>query len=314
MPKPTGESATLDPPTSPGGSFYDNPEHDMGDQLSALFGGAPEGDDEPLLDDDLEEVDPHTDPQPGDTPPAAPKPSKPKEKEETGEPSGSALEEQVARLVEQNARLMEALLAQSQPAPAAEPAPEEKLEEPEPLDDETMRMFQLGDPDATKRFQAWVRDLAYYQSKRGLADTLPRRVEAVLNTQQKEHADLTKRTETWYEKNAARVKAIRDGAPFTAAVTQLEGSGKLSPKYIEIQLDRILEHVEAQAKLYGVEATPNGATPPKSTPRGAVPKGFRPTTGGASRRAPEQGAQDPKAAVGSVDDLLGNRPMFGVGL
>lgn len=217
-----------------------------------------------------------------------------------------------ARLAASEARAQEltnALLAREAEAPQAEEA-EEELVEPTAPDEETLRLFQMGDPEATTKFTQWVKDVAYYQAARGLDARLPNRVEKTLNTLTGNQQQLASRVEAWWTKNGEKVAAIKGGVPFQKSIDALEKSGKLSPKYIEAQMDRVLEHVEEQARLWGVEVAPsNGKKPKPKTPTGPVARGFRPTSGGASRRTVDTGATTARDAANSVDALLGTGPM-----
>lgn len=293
------KTAVLDPPREIGGDFYNNPDHDASDALGALFGDSngadPEGDEDPHTE--------HFQPRVA----AKPEPVEPAE----GEPAGtSALEARLLALEERNQVLTQALLAREVEEPVQAEEEEPTLAEPGEPDEETLRLFQMGDPDATKKFITWVKDVASYQAAKGLDASLPKRVERTLNTMTTNQGNLTKRVEGWWGKNGEKVSAIEGGKPFQQALVALEQSGKLSHKYVEAQLDRLLQHVEEQAILYG--ATARAAKPgpePKPSPRGGVAKGFRPTSGGVSRRAPANAGESEREAANSVDALLGNRPL-----
>lgn len=308
------KAGLLEPPREAGGSFYEKPENDAGDILDSLFGGKATGDaDAQDSYDDPEEEDPHTD-RPEDVVPAAKSAPKQASAPPVSQPDDdrfTRMEAMLAQMQEQNARLQQALLqrdieAQPEPQPEEEALPAEPTEP----DEETLRLFQMGDPEGTKKFINWVKDVASYQAARNLDTSLPKRVEKTLNTLTESQGQLQSRIEGWWEKNGAKVAAIREGNPFRKAVERLEKSGKLSHKYIEAQLDRVLQHVEEEAKLYGAtEASTNGAAKPKPKPNGPVAQGFRPTTGGASRRALANARESEREAANSVDALLGTRPM-----
>jgi hypothetical protein len=308
--KQENERGLLDPPASPGGDFYANPENDAGDILDNLFGDHPSPEEAEDL-ADLEE-DPHTDPEGG----LHPTPTRTTPKAAAPAPAPDAdrfarMEAMLAQMQEQNALLQNALLQRdveqlAPPQEEEEPAPAEPVEP----DEEVLRLFQMGDPDATKKFINWVKDVAVYQAAKNLDTSLPKRVEKTLNTLTKDQGQLQTRVEAWWEKNGDKVAAIREGKPFQDALKRLEESGKLSHKYIEAQMDRVLQHVEEQARLYGVEASPtNGAPAAKPKPTGPVARGFRPTTGGASRRAPASAGEGERGAANTVDALLGSRPL-----
>lgn len=312
------KSALLEAPRAPGGPFYDDPEHDAGDILDSLFGG-PKGREEDPEDNDFEdeegeEGDPHTDLTPSTNRREAPaKPQKPAQA--TGEETErwTRMESALAQLQAQNEALTQALLQRDIEQNAPEQAPEEPeqvLAEPAIPDEETMRLFQMGDPEATKTFLTWVQDVASYQAAQRLDASLPKRVEKTLNTLSQSQGELQTRVETWWEKNNNRITSIKEGVPFAKAVATLEKSGRLSHRYIEAQLDRVLQHVEEQAALYGTGGTsPTNGTQQKPKPTGPVAKGFRPTTGGASRRASAGAAESEREAANSVDALLGNKPL-----
>lgn len=320
MPTANSGGSTLLPAASIGGAFYKDPDHDAGDVLDALFGDAPDAENEDASQeaaneeefDDTEEMTP---PARTVKPKPAPAPADDDdddEEEEGAEDRFTALEARLAASEARSQQLADALLSKEMAEEAAATeTPEEDLTEPTAPDEETLRLFQMGDPEATTKFTQWVKDVAYYQAARGLDARLPNRVEKTLNTLSGNQQKLASRVEAWWATNGTKVAAIKGGVPFQKSLDALEKSGKLSPKYIEAQMDRVLEHVEEQAKLYGAEGNaPAGGpkTKPK-TPRGPMAHGFKPTSGGASRRTSGNGIDTSKEAMNSVDALLGMSAM-----